>query len=136
MNRIEFMKVAGAGAVACACGSLFSCGNKSQDPAPSNIDFTLDLSQAANSALTVDGGSLTSQGILIVRISAGSFTAVFRSCTHEGTPVDYQALTKNFKCPNHGATFDINGNVTKGPATTSLRKYNTQLTNNLLRVYS
>ncbi len=128
------MKVAGVGAVACACGSLISCGSKSQDPAPSNVDFTLDLSQTANSALTVDGGSLTSQGILIVRISAGTFTAVFRSCTHEGTAVNF--VTNKFVCPNHGATFDINGNVTKGPATTSLRKYNTQLTNNSLRVYS
>ncbi len=134
MNRLEFMKVAGAGAVACACGSLISCGSKSQDPAPSNVDFTLDLSQSANSALTVDGGSLTSQGILIVRISAGTFTAVFRSCTHEGTAVNF--VSNKFVCPNHGATFDINGNVTKGPATTSLRKYNTQLTNNSLRVYS
>ncbi|MBI3219474.1 MAG: Rieske (2Fe-2S) protein [Bacteroidetes bacterium] len=134
MNRFEFLKVAGVGAVACACGSLVSCGNKALDPAPSNIDFTLDLSQSANAALTVDGGSLTNQGILIVRISVGNFTAVYRSCTHEGTAVNYQS--NKFVCPNHGATFDINGNVTKGPATSSLRKYNTQLTNNSLRVYS
>lgn len=124
------------GSVACACGQLISCSSKSNDPAPTGIDFTLDLTLAANAALTADGGSISQQGVIVVRVSAGNFVAYERSCTHQGTPVNYETASKNFVCPNHGSTFDINGSVTKGPATKALTKYNTSLTGNSLRVFS
>ncbi|MFM7856715.1 MAG: ubiquinol-cytochrome c reductase iron-sulfur subunit [Flammeovirgaceae bacterium] len=136
MKRSEFIKVAGYGTVACACGQLFSCSSESVSPAPSKIDFTLDLTLSANSALTADGGSLVSQGVIVVRVSAGNFVAYWQACTHEGTAVNFQSGNKNFVCPRHGATFDINGAVTKGPATTALTKYNTTLTGSSLRVFS
>ncbi|MFM7486670.1 MAG: ubiquinol-cytochrome c reductase iron-sulfur subunit [Cytophagales bacterium] len=136
MKRSKFIRLVGAGTVACACGQLVSCSNKATDPAPANVDFTLDLTQTANSPLATDGGSVVQQGVIVVRVSAGSFVAYLRSCTHEGTPVNFQSSTKTFVCPNHGATFDINGKVTKGPATRALTSYNTSLSGSILRVFS
>jgi cytochrome b6-f complex iron-sulfur subunit len=137
MKRSEFIKVAGYGTMACACGQLFSCSSDSSvSPAASKVDFTLDLSASSNSALTVDGGTLVNQGIIIVRVSTGNFVAYWQACTHEGASVNFQSSSKKFVCPRHGATFDINGNVTAGPATKALTKYNTTLTGNSLRVFS
>jgi cytochrome b6-f complex iron-sulfur subunit len=136
MERKQFIKIVGMGSVACACGQLVSCTSKSNDPAPTNIDFTLDLTLPANAALTADGGSLSTQGIIVVRIAAGDFAALSQACTHQSTPVNYRKSSNDFLCPNHGSTFSINGTATKGPATTALRKYNTTLTGNSLRVFS
>ncbi|MCA4899923.1 MAG: ubiquinol-cytochrome c reductase iron-sulfur subunit [Bacteroidota bacterium] len=136
MKRAQFIKIVGAGTVACACGQLVSCSSKGNDPTPSNIDFTLDLTQPANAALASNGGSIVQQGIIIVRASAGNFVAYLRACTHEGTGVNFQPSSNSFVCPNHGATFDISGNVTKGPATRALTRYNTSLSGTSLRVFS
>jgi cytochrome b6-f complex iron-sulfur subunit len=136
MKRRIFVKTIGLSTVACACGQLISCSSNSTDPTPSNVDFTLDLSLSANAPLNSDGGSVTSQGIIIVRVSAGNFVALSRACTHQGTPVDFQGASNNFICSNHGSTFSLNGTVTKGPASSPLRKFNTSLTGTSLRVFS
>jgi Rieske Fe-S protein len=48
------------------------------------------------------------------RTGASTFAAWSRACTHEGTRVNLSGT--GFLCPNHGARFDNNGNVTLGPA--------------------
>lgn len=66
------------------------------------------------------GGSVTIKlaGVAAVRTGAGSFIALGMACTHEGTKVNIQGQI--FDCPNHGARFSSNGNVTNGPATRAL----------------
>ncbi|MFM8913206.1 MAG: ubiquinol-cytochrome c reductase iron-sulfur subunit [Flammeovirgaceae bacterium] len=136
MKRAQFIKLVGAGTVACACGQLVSCTSKSTDPAPASLDFTLDLTASANAALNSDGGSVSTQGIIVVRIAAGDFVALSQACTHQGTPVAFQRAANNFLCNNHGSTFSLTGAVTKGPAASPLRKFNTELNGNSLRVFS
>lgn len=48
------------------------------------------------------------------RTGPSSFVAWSRACTHEGTRINLSGT--GFVCPNHGARFDNNGNVTAGPA--------------------
>jgi Rieske Fe-S protein len=64
----------------------------------------------------VDAGSGTP--IAVVRVSASSYRAFSLVCPHAGTTVNVEA--NGFRCPNHGATFAANGNVTGGPAPTGL----------------
>jgi len=64
----------------------------------------------------VDAGSGTP--IAVVRVSASSYRAFSLVCPHAGTTVNVEA--NGFRCPNHGATFAANGNVTGGPAPTRL----------------
>ena len=56
------------------------------------------------------------------RTGTGTFTAFGRACTHEGTPVNVvgAAASTSFECPNHGARYDNNGQVTLGPAIRNL----------------
>ncbi len=138
MDRKDFLSQVGVGAAALLApiclGGIAGCGKSDSTPsAPTNVDFTLDISSGA---LATNGGYLVSQGILVARTSTGSFLAVSAACTHEGTSVTYSATNNNFVCPNHGAKFSANGAVTQGPATRSLTTYQTSLSGNTLRIYS
>jgi cytochrome b6-f complex iron-sulfur subunit len=140
MDRKDFLSQVGVGAAAflapICLGGIAGCGKSSKNStptAPSNVDFTLDVSSGA---LASNGGYLVSQGILVARTNSGTFLAVSAACTHEGTSVTYNAANNNFVCPNHGAKFSSSGMVTLGPATTNLKSYNTSLTNSTLRIYS
>lgn len=137
MERSEFLKLIGSGAVLGCLECLGSCSSSNKaDPAPNNLDFTIDISLSQYSALQNVGGSLIINGTIIVRISTTDFTALWRSCTHEGTPVNYQSSQQNFICPNHQSKFTLTGAVINGPATVALRKYNTTLTGSMLRVFA
>ena len=140
MDRKDFLSQVGVGAAAflapICLGGIAGCGKSSKNStptAPSNVDFTLDVSSGA---LASNGGYLVSQGILVARTNSGTFLAVSAACTHEGTSVTYNAANNNFVCPNHGAKFSSSGMVTLGPASTNLKSYNTSLTNSTLRIYS
>ena len=138
MNRKEFLAQVGAGAAVLlipAClGSLYGCSNAGVVPAaPTNVDFTLDVSSGA---LASKGRYLLNSGIIVAHTTAGTFLAVSAACTHEGTNVQYVSGSNSFRCPNHGATFNSTGAVTGGPASRSLAQYNTTLTGTSLRVFS
>lgn len=140
MDRKEFFSAIGVGAVALSVLSCIGCG-KGSDNGPSsnaatNVDFTLDLSASANSALATNGGYLVSHGVIVARTTSGAYIAVQQSCTHESYPLTYQAGNHQFYCNNHGATFTENGTVTGGPTNRSLTVYNTTVTGTSLRVYS
>ena len=90
MKRHEFFTALGvtAGTVIFA-PFLVSCSksNSVADPGtggtPGTIDFTLDLSLPANSALMTVGGSLANNGIIIAFTSSG-YVALANVCTHQG----------------------------------------------------
>jgi nitrite reductase/ring-hydroxylating ferredoxin subunit len=56
----------------------------------------------------------------VVRDAMGLYALTAR-CTHEGAIT--VAQTADFYCPRHGAMFDFNGTVTRGPATVALQHY-------------
>ena len=74
-------------------------------------------SLAAGQALNFSAGG--TDAVLIK--DGGTYRAFERSCTHQGTSVDWQAGSGDFLCPNHGARFAATGQVTMGPANTPLR---------------
>ena len=136
MTRKEFMEKAGLSAFvipACA-GILAACTNPNfLTQAPTNVDFTLDVSTGN---LSQNGGYLVKNGVIVARTLTGSFLAVSATCTHQGSTVQYVGQKNDFFCPSHGATYNATGQVTGGPATRSLAQYNTTLTGNSLRVFS
>ena len=139
MNRKEFLSQVGAGAAALlvpACfGSLSSCSPAAGNfpAAPTNVDFTLDVSTGP---LAVKGGYTVTNGLIVARTTADTFLAVSAACTHQGTTVEYIGASNYFYCPNHGANYNSAGMVTRGPANQNLVQYKTTLTGTSLRVYS
>ena len=138
MDRKEFLSIVGIGAVSLLCQSCLTGCNPQNSivNAPTNVDFTLDLSSASNVALTKDGGYVYNSGVIVARVSAGNFVAVSQACTHQGTTVIYENSSHHFYCRSHGSTYATNGSVIYGPASSPLKQYNVALTGTSLRVYS
>ncbi|WP_227256355.1 Rieske 2Fe-2S domain-containing protein [Pedobacter sp. MR2016-19] len=110
MDRKDFLNSIGMSAAAFALISCIGCkktdGSSSTDTtSPTGVNFTLDLSLAANAALLSNGGSLVSNGVIVAKTKEGAYIAVQRSCTHESYPLTYQSVNSRFYCPNHSATF-------------------------------
>ena len=138
MTRKDFISQVGKSAAlllvpACITG-LSSCKKKkSKTGEPRSIDFTLDISSGP---LATNGGALVNDGVVVARATTGAFIAVDAACTHEGTTVNYVPSSNSFHCPNHGANYDANGNVTTGPAVDALASFHTSLSGNSLHVFS
>ncbi len=135
MDRREFFEKAGVTVLLPIClGILSKCGKADVVPAaPTNVDFTIDVSTGA---LSRNGGYLIKNGVIVARTVSGSFLAVSAACTHQGQTLEYIGSQNDFYCSRHGATFSAVGTATKGPASQSLAHYNTALTGTSLRVYS
>jgi Rieske Fe-S protein len=54
---------------------------------------------------------------------SGGYYAMDAECTHIGTTVNFNDAKTGFSCPLHGSTFNFDGKVTMGPATTDLPHY-------------
>ena len=141
MDRKEFLATLGIGAAALACAQCFAgCQSINGAPgvpaAPTNVNFTLDLTDPANSVLTTTGGYLYKDGVIVAHLASGSYVALSQVCTHQGGTVQYIASVNLFHCPVHGSNFSTNGSVLNGPAGSPLVMYHTSLTGTSLRVYS
>ena len=134
MNRKDFLMsigLSGGGLLLAAC--LGGCSKTGEGAAPT-VDFTLDLSLPANTALNAPGGYIYSNGVIVAKTIAGNIVAVSQSCTHQGVSVQYQSSGDRFYCSGHGATFNTIGAVTNGPASSALKKYTVTVTGNMVRV--
>ena len=138
MDRKEFLASLGIGAAFVAYSTCLQGCNVANpvDSAPTNVDFTLDLTAAANNALKTNGGYVYKDGIIVARTTGGAYVAVYSACTHEGTTVTYDSSGNRFHCASHGSNFSTNGAVINGPASQALHQYNTSVTGSSLRVYS
>lgn len=94
-----------------------------------SIDFSVDLTNATYSKLKTKGEFMVI-GDVIVANANGNFVALSKTCTHQGTTINFRSATNDFRCPNHGAEYSINGDVTKAPAPSALKKYSTTLSTN------
>ncbi|MFD0964260.1 QcrA and Rieske domain-containing protein [Pseudofulvibacter geojedonensis] len=65
--------------------------------------------------------------IYVFRFSENHFTALYMQCTHQGNEVT--AYGEKLVCSAHGSEFDNKGNVTNGPASSPLRKFQLELDN-------
>jgi len=138
MDRRQFLAALGIGAAATAfIMNMDSCSkNSGIGAAPSNVNFTIDLSNSANSSLLTAGGYIYQDNIIIIKTVKGNYIALSMICTHAGCTVQYDGLGDQIFCPCHGSTYSDNGQVTGGPAPSSLQTYKTSLSGNSLRIYS
>jgi cytochrome b6-f complex iron-sulfur subunit len=137
MNRKEFLRLSALAVAGVAVGGssfLESCSKSSTNPSGPTVDFSLDLTQAANAALNNVGGSVYSQGVIVVKNTATTFVAVAQACTHEGCTVAYNGIASDFVCPCHGGTYSLTGSVISGPPPSPLKSYTVTQSGNILTV--
>ncbi|MDR7381773.1 TQO small subunit DoxD [Promicromonospora iranensis] len=88
-----------------------------EDPgtsSPTVIAAVADVAVGSSTRFTTPNGSAA----YLLRPSTDTFLAFLAACTHQGCPI--KPADPGFRCPCHGSTFDDNGQVTGGPATTPL----------------
>ncbi|MEI6142226.1 MAG: Rieske 2Fe-2S domain-containing protein [Mariniphaga sp.] len=145
MKRHEFLSTIGISATTVIFSPFLTrCGSIDTGVFPSvppignpSVDFTLNLSEPANVALTTSGGSLIKNGIIVAKTSTGSFIAVASVCTHQSAVIQYNNTDMSFFCSNqgsgHGSKFTWTGAVSAGPAG-KLKMYRTELSGTSLRI--
>jgi nitrite reductase/ring-hydroxylating ferredoxin subunit len=100
-------------------------------------DFTLNLDDAANSALKTNGNYLISNGIVVAKTTTGEYVAATVTCSHEGRKeVLYDKANNRYRCTAHGAIFDLTGKGLNSEGSKGLTIYKTTLTGSSLRVFS
>ncbi len=142
MDRKDFLTALGysSGALlftSCLAGCSKSAGSSSATTAPlppQVVNFNLDLSLPANSALNTPGGYVYSNNVIVARTKTGTIIAVSQACTHQGTSVQYVNDKDQFYCPNHGSMFSETGTVLYGPANGSLKQYAVTIAGNIVTV--
>ena len=60
--------------------------------------------------------------------------AVDSLCTHQGCSVDWESDAGVFACPCHGSSFNADGTVATGPATTALKTFEAIIEEDLVLV--
>ena len=117
--------------IACASGTLLSFTFSScsslpvfkTDLAKKTVD--VPLTQFAESNLVVVRDMQSPYDILLVKKSETDYNAIYMKCSHRENPVS--ATKTGLYCPEHGSTFDLDGNVTKEPAPSPLKKFKTEI---------
>lgn len=94
-----------------------------------NIDFTIDLTHADFSKLKTAGQFDYVANIIIVN-TGGTYVALSKVCTHQGTTISYRSANNDLRCSNHGSEFNLDGSVKVSPATEALAVYKTEIQNN------
>lgn len=70
--------------------------------------------------------------VCIYRLSETEYTALWMSCTHQGT--ELQVFGDKLQCPAHGSEFTNRGDIQNGPADRSLRTFPVKIENNQLLI--
>ena len=138
MERKEFLKksIALCGLSLIPAGIMQSC-TKQSFAGPTNVNFTIDLTNPANASLNNIGGSLVINGVIVIRSGNITFNALSATCTHGGCTVGYNAKGIIIVCPCHGGTYNpTTGAVLAGPPPSALTKYTVTQDGNILTVKS
>ena len=138
MDRRNFIKSSCA-LCACAMGSGFiasaltGCaslpiyvGVKEQDK------IKIPFSSFKESKILIVRNNKMEFDILLVKNSESNVSALLMKCTHQDNALT--ANTSGLFCSAHGSTFDLQGKVTKEPALTPLKKFKTEINNQIITV--
>lgn len=102
--------------------ALAACGDTPTAPDSLN-SFSFKVSDQA--ALANVGGvalmKANGSPVAVVRTGATNFVALSRICPHQGGTIG--TSSGGFRCPDHGATFNLTGDWTGGQRTSNMRSY-------------
>jgi Rieske Fe-S protein len=142
-SRREFIATVGKSAAAIAVlapvvGSNLAAMGKSVPVAMEPI--ALDLTKQEYNVLAQAGGALkipnphdAKKPIIVTRSSETTVAAFSSKCTHWGCEVSLP-VNNVITCPCHGATYDVNGKITHGPARKDLKTFSATLNGTIITI--
>ena len=139
MNRRDLIQqVLVGGTVLVVVPSVLQSCTKTPVASPGSVingnKINLDLTLSDNLVLNNAGGSMIVQGIIIINLGGGNYSALSKTCTHAGCTVGYDSVSGNIKCPCHGSVYSTSGSVITGPAPSPLTSYTISRTGDILTV--
>lgn len=127
IDRRGFVAACACALAAAAVGGCASLVIRRVTPVNGRIELALshypELSERETVLKIVPDGS--EEPIYVLTDSEGKHTALSSTCTHLGCTVEFQDT--RLVCPCHGSTFDLAGQVLKGPAAEPLPRYPARL---------
>lgn len=117
-----------------ALASLESCSSSKamSGMSESNGVISLPLADIADKpGVTLHPKSIADP-LMVVKNADGSYTALVLKCPHKGGPLS--VVGDQLECDWHHSTFDMHGNVTKGPAKSALTSYPVTLNGDKLEI--
>jgi cytochrome b6-f complex iron-sulfur subunit len=138
----RFASVAAGGALVAACGGAggsVDAGTPLPSLTAARTNGVLTLTIDANSALANVGGmalvNSPSGSFLVSRTSQDACTVLTAVCTHASCTVSGME-NGIYVCPCHGSEYDPAGHVVRGPASSPLQTFSSQLSNGVLTISS
>jgi len=135
MTRKEFMAKLGLGATFALTATCLGGCSSDNAGVESDVDFTLDLNDAANADIMQVGGYVFQGNVVVAMNMEGNYVAASKICSHEQlTQVIFQ--NNIWYCTAHAAEFSQTGEGLNANGSDGLAIYNTELSGNMLRVFS
>ena len=137
MKRKEFLEKLGIGAAFVLTSTCIGgCTRDAADP-PKDINFSIDLEDAKYAELQVFGSYIIEDQIVIARSNTGEYLAATLICSHEGlSQITYSDREGAWYCTAHEALFAENGDGLNANGSKGLTIFNTERTDNLLKIFS
>lgn len=126
MNRRAFLTWVGVGWLASSLPVvLAACSQTDQTKSSPSTDTKFQtvgsVEELDKSSQLLNENSPVGSVLVVRTATANELSAVDPTCTHAGCVVQWKGSLKKFVCPCHGAEFDANGKVLKGPAKKPLK---------------
>jgi Rieske Fe-S protein len=127
LSRRSFLKQAGA-VLPLVAGCAAAGTTLHRVPAQNGKAF---ISLADFPELSGTGGAVKLQiegqrdPVFLVRTGESRYVALSSLCTHLACQVRKQP--QSFRCPCHGSTYDLEGEVLRGPAQSPLKRFRTEV---------
>lgn len=135
-SRRQFVTAAGMLPLIACAGAPTE--NVVPDAPPAGVELTpttirVRLDQAAG--LTKTGGSLVigEATTIVINAASGDYRAYSNVCPHAGCGI-YEFANARIRCGCHGSTFDIDGGLLEGPATTGLARRQSSVEGTILTI--
>jgi Rieske Fe-S protein len=93
------------------------------------IDSASPLAAVGSAAQVRSSGG----AFLVARTAQDTFTALTSTCTHDTCTIT-GFESSSYVCPCHGSRFTTTGRVLNGPASSPLRAFATEFSNNVLTI--
>lgn len=126
VDRRTFFKMLSCAFVAVLGGCASTVRYLSGEAVPNGVEIArADLVREADrTGLWLVRSDQFREPVVLIEVEAGRFRALGSTCTHLGCQV--RPHGEFLSCPCHGSTFDLDGQVVRGPAAAPLRTYSVQ----------
>ncbi len=115
--------------------ALTGCAGQAEKWEPAEVaatDGVVEIDIADHPELATPGGMVAlkpdgaKKPVLVMRVENDQFRVMSLRCPHLGCVVRWDTATQELVCPCHGSRFADTGQVSKGPAKSSLKQMRSQ----------